>query len=164
LRLPAKEIRKNSPVIAHSHEIKEQRDSLLIELNQADSAELTLCTGIGPSFSRRIILYRKMLGGFYDRNQLLEVYGMDSVRFQGFQHQVTVNPNLVRKMDLDSVSFKELLSHPYFEFYLVKAIFNYKGKKKGLDSLAQLKSMPEIYPSLYDKISPYLEVGRRNGK
>jgi hypothetical protein len=105
-----------------------------------------------------------MLGGFYDKRQLLEVYGMDSVRLSGFQHQVSADPHLVRKMNLDSISFKELLSHPYFEFYMVKAIFDFKAKKKGIDSVEQLRTLPEIFPETYDKISPYLTVteGKKN--
>jgi DNA uptake protein ComE-like DNA-binding protein len=139
-------------------------EPLIVELNGADSIELQKCTGIGPSYARRIISYRTLLGGFYDKSQLLEVYGMDSARYAGLQHQVTTNPEILRKMSLDTVSFKNLLRHPYFEYYLVKAIFNFMDDQNGLDSIQQLKSMPEIYDELYDKISPYLEVGGGNEK
>jgi len=38
-------------------------------------------------------------------------------------------------MDLNSVTFKEMLRHPYFEYYLVKAIFNYKDRIRTFDSV-----------------------------
>jgi DNA uptake protein ComE-like DNA-binding protein len=136
-----------------------EEKTLSIELNKTDSTELILCSGIGPSFARRIISYREILGGFYDKSQLLEVYGMDSARYMGFQHQVTVNPELINRMHLDTISFKGLLKHPYFEFYLVKAIFNYKDRQKGIDSIQELKNLPEIYPELFKKLSPYLSIG-----
>lgn len=41
-----------------------------VELNQADSLTLQKVPGIGPVFSRRIIKYRDLLGGFYAVHQL----------------------------------------------------------------------------------------------
>jgi DNA uptake protein ComE-like DNA-binding protein len=133
-------------------------EHIMIELNSADSAELTRCFGIGPSFARRIITYRNLLGGFYDKSQLMEVFGMDSVRFEGFEEQVYAEPSCISKMDLNNIEFKEMMRHPYFEYYLVKSIFNYKDGKKQIDSVAEIKDLPEIYPELYDRISPYLKV------
>ena len=127
-----------------------------IELNSADSADLVLCRGIGPSFARRIITYRELLGGFYDKKQLLDIYGMDSARYGGFESQMSADPTLVMKMDINTVEFKEMLRHPYFEFYIVKAIFDYKEAKKKIDSVQELRSLPEMYPELYEKLSPYL--------
>jgi competence protein ComEA len=129
-----------------------------IELNSADTNNLDSCTGIGPSFARRIISYRELLGGYYNPDQLLEVKGMDTARYLQFQSEVYADPALIRKIDLNTVTFKEMLRHPYFEYYLVKAIINYRDKNKRIDSVGQLKSLPEIYPELFQKISPYLEV------
>jgi len=137
---------------------KHQQDTVIIELNSADSASLLACRGIGPSFAGRIIRYRELLGGLIKVEQLLEVRGMDSLRFSGFRDQVTVNPELARKIDLNHVTFKEMLRHPYFEYYLVKAIFNYKDEIKAFDSVEQLRKIPVMYEELYEKISPYLEV------
>ena len=50
-------------------------DTLLVDINTADSLDLQQLTGIGPSFSKRIIKYRELLGGYYDIKQVLEVYG-----------------------------------------------------------------------------------------
>ena len=53
---------------------------LFLNLNQADSLALIEIKGIGPVFAKRIIEYRELLGGYYDKHQLLEVYGLDSLR------------------------------------------------------------------------------------
>jgi competence protein ComEA len=137
---------------------KYKPDTINVELNTADSASLLALNGIGPSFAGRIIRYRERLGGFMKAEQLLEINGMDSIRYNQFRQQVTIDPQLVRKIDLNSVTFKELLRHPYFEYYLVKAVFNYKDEIKAYDSVGQLRKIPVMYEELYNKIAPYLEV------
>ncbi len=52
-----------------------------IEINSADTAMLMRIRGIGPVFSRRIVRYREILGGYHNVAQLREVYGMDEGRF-----------------------------------------------------------------------------------
>ena len=138
---------------------KSESDIILqVELNTADSAALTALPGIGPSFASRIIKYRNMLGGYVHVEQLLEVKGMDSIRFSGIKNNITADASRVKKMDLNAVSFKEMARHPYFEYYLVKIIFSYRDRIKSYDSVGQLRNVENIYPELYDKIAPYLEV------
>jgi DNA uptake protein ComE-like DNA-binding protein len=149
----ASEVQKD-PIIIFTPE----KESIYLELNAADTSDLVQCTGIGPSFAGRIVAYRKLLGGYSNKGQLLEVTGMDSARYFMFRDQVWVDPELVVKMNINSVEFKEMLRHPYFEFYLVKAIFNYRDGKKIIDSVGELRVLPEMYPELFEKISPYLEA------
>lgn len=134
------------------------RTPMHLELNLADSASLDSLPGIGPSFARRIVAYRELLGGYYDPSQLLEVKGLDSARYSQFRGEVWTDTALIRKIDINEVTFKELLRHPYFEYYLVKAIINYRDKKKRIDSVEELKALPEMNPELYDRIAPYIIV------
>lgn len=149
---PDKEITKPYPIPDETAHI--------VELNSADSAGLISLPGIGPSFASRIIRYRQILGGYSDISQLMEVKGMDSNRFNGIKDRLGVNPELVRRMDLNAVTFKEMLKHPYFEFYLVKEIFNYRDRIKEFDSVGQIRQISIIYPELFNKIAPYLEVSK----
>jgi competence protein ComEA len=137
---------------------KYKDNNVMIELNSADSASLLSCKGIGPTYAGRIIRYRDRLGGFSNAGQLMEIKGMDSIRYEQFKGQITVNSQLVRKIDLNTVTFKELMKHPYFEYYLVKEIFNYKDEIREWDSVEQLRKLPVMYEELYEKIAPYLEV------
>jgi len=133
-------------------------EKVLVELNSADSADLTMLYGIGPSFAKRIIRYRNMLGGYCNKSQLLEVYGMDSSRYNGFAEQVRINTGLVQKIDLNNSDFKTILKHPYVEYYIVKSIFKYKEANGRFDSVAELKNVPLIYDELYEKLKPYFTV------
>ena len=48
------------------------------DLNEVDSVWLTSIHGIGPVLSKRLVKYRKLLGGFNSIDQLKEVYGLSS--------------------------------------------------------------------------------------
>ncbi len=129
---------------------------LIVELNGADTAELQKLPGVGPVFARRIVKYRELLGGFYDPAQLLEVFGMDTTRFARFAGSLTIDTGAIRTMDLNSTGFKDLLRHPYLEYYMVKSIFDYKDANGNYDSVAELRQVDLIYDGLYRKISHYL--------
>jgi len=130
----------------------------IIELNTADSSSLVRLPGIGPYYAERIIQHREKLGGFFDLHQLLEIKGIDSIRLAGFSGQVTTDMQMILKMDLNAVTFKEMLRHPYFEYFLVKAIFNYRDKVKRIRSVDELRDLEIMYDELYEKIAPYLYI------
>lgn len=127
-----------------------------VEVNLADSAALTAISGIGPAFASRIVKYRKRLGGFVKKDQLLEVFGMDSARYRQIEPMILIDTNSVVKININTVTFKELMRHPYFEFYMVKTICNEREKRKGFDSKSELLSLKLMYKELYVKIAPYI--------
>jgi DNA uptake protein ComE-like DNA-binding protein len=135
-----------------------ERERVVVELNSADSALLTTLDGVGPYFASRMIKYRELLGGFHSKEQLMEVKGMDTARYDIISDWVTADTCMIRKMDINRVTFKEMLRHPYFEYNLVKAIFQKRDKIKRFDSIGQLKELDIVYDDLYLKIRPYLEV------
>jgi DNA uptake protein ComE-like DNA-binding protein len=132
--------------------------AFVVELNGADTFDLQRLRGIGPAFARRIIGYREKLGGFVSENQVLEVFGMDSVRLNAILHNISVNPDSVRRIDLNKVTFKELLKHPYFPFELTKAIMIYRQKKKRFQSVDELKTIPGVNDSVFQRMEKYLTV------
>ncbi|HPM92729.1 MAG TPA: helix-hairpin-helix domain-containing protein [Bacteroidales bacterium] len=142
----------------HDQYTKKDFLPIRVEINSADSAALLNLKGIGPSFAGRIVKYRSRLGGFYKPEQLMEIRGLDSVRFNQFRDQIELNSGLISKIDINNVTFKELLKHPYFEYYLVKAIFEKKDQIKSFDSVEQIKYLPVMYEELFEKISPYITV------
>jgi len=130
----------------------------IIELNSADTNELMKLPGIGPVFSNRIVKFRNLVGGFYCTGQLLEVYGMDSARYQKLLNKVSLDTNFIQQININEVTFKELLRHPYFDYEVVKSIFNYKDEKITIVNISELRSIETISDSLFITISPYLIV------
>ncbi len=132
--------------------------NVVVELNSADSLDLQQLTGIGPSFSRRIIKYRDLLGGFHSKEQLREVYGMDSTRYNGIAQNISVDNCKITKININKVSIKEFTKHPYIEFYVAKSILNYRNEIGAFTDLNQIRDAKLIYNELFIKLEPYLTV------
>lgn len=127
-----------------------------IELNSTDSIELQLLHGIGPVFASRIIKFRERLGGFHSPSQLLEVYGMDEERFIAISDQISVNSQLIKKIEINSISYSQLRTQPLLTNKQANAIVQYRtqhGKYKDIQDLSKVVILNE---DILLKIAPYL--------
>ncbi len=132
-----------------------KRKTIKVELNAADSAMLDAVRGIGPYYAKKILRYRELLGGYYSVEQLKEIK-MTYFNADSAAPYFSANPALIRQRDLDTMSFKSVLQHPYLEYENVKAIFNAK-RKYGKLSFALLEEK-QILPSfILRKIKPYFK-------
>lgn len=129
-----------------------------IDINTADTLDLQQLKGIGPSFARRIVKYREVLGGYCCIDQLLEVYGMDETRYSGIKDQVKCGAHEVGKININTATIKEMIRHPYIEFYLAKSILEHRSKIGQYTEVMQVKDAKLIYEELYLKIEPYLSI------
>lgn len=86
----------------------------------------------------------------------MEVYGMDKSRYDGIVNQIAVNDSIIEKINVNQASIKELIKHPYIEFYLAKSIISYRNENGPYDNLEEMKKVKLIYEELYQKIVPYL--------
>jgi competence protein ComEA len=125
----------------------------LLELNTADSMALERLPSIGPSFARRIIKYRSLLGGYYSVQQLKEVYGFNDTMFQIVAPLVKVNAASIQKHNINTCEFKPFCKHPYVGYERCKHIFNWR--RKTVITETNLKDILNDDP-LYQKLLPYL--------
>jgi competence protein ComEA len=128
----------------------------VIELNTADSAKLTTLHGIGPSFARHIINYRNRLGGFYRKEQLKEVFGLDSSTYSGLQAQVRVDASHVKKIPVNSITFEALSHFPYLTYKQINAIIQFRDQHGEYESLDDMKNIAILNEGILRKIEPYL--------
>lgn len=63
-----------------------------IDLNKADSAAFDSLPCIGGYFAAKMVSYRKALGGYSCKEQLMEIYHFDSERFNAIKDLVCVSP------------------------------------------------------------------------
>jgi competence protein ComEA len=129
-----------------------------VDINRADTTELTRIRGIGPAYSRRIFGYRNLLGGFYHPDQLLEVYGMDSVRWEQLLPQALIDTSAITKININQADYTTLLRHPYIDNNLAGALVNFRNQHSPLDSLAQIRESFLVTDEVFEKIAPYLKI------
>ncbi|MGV8878398.1 MAG: helix-hairpin-helix domain-containing protein [Sphingobacteriaceae bacterium] len=128
-----------------------------VDLNKADSAQLTEIRGIGPAFASRIIKYRNRLGGFIKKEQLMEVFGLDSSKFIAIEKQVEVNTLGFLKRNINTVVFDDLKRFPYLNYKQVNAILQYKKQHGNYLSIADLGKVVILNEEILRKIEPYFQ-------
>jgi len=131
-----------------------------VELNSADSAELVKVYGIGPATARRILRVREKLGGFVSPEQLKDVAGIDSTRYEMIKDGVFADSDVIRKIEINLLSVTELRQHPYIDYYVAKAIVDRRVKKGLYTSADELREIPLIYEALFKKLRPYISVNQ----
>ncbi len=130
---------------------------LMIELNSTDSLELQELRGIGPVFASRIVRFRDMLGGFYDKSQLLDVYGMEAERFQQIEKHIYVDTSKVAKIDINKADYATLSKHPWISARQARLIINYRQQHGSYRKADDLLGIEIINDEFLRKIVPYLK-------
>ena len=127
------------------------------DINLAVKEDLKTINGIGEKLSERIIKYRSKLQGFSKLNQLYEVWGLDTEVVDKLLliFKVVNLPN-IKKINVNTVSFRELLKNPYLDYELCKKIFEYKDEVAELQDISELKNIIGFPLDLYDRIVLYL--------
>ena len=100
-----------------------------VNLNSADTTELKSLPGIGSFFAKNIVDYKNKLGGFIEKEQLLEVYAFDTTRLSNIENFIVIDSIELRKVNINTDDFKTILRHPYIEYEDVKKIVNYRESK-----------------------------------
>lgn len=136
-------------------ELAEIKKKVIVVLNTADSVTLLTLYGIGPSFAKRIIKYRNLLGGFYSKNQLLEVYGFDQDKLDKIEANCDVSHSGMKAININTVRTDELKKHPYMDYYTAKAIVDQRVILGRFTSVQQVKTIPLIHEDLFNKIRHY---------
>jgi competence protein ComEA len=140
-----------------SKPILKSGERLIVDINEADSATLTNIRGIGPSFASRIIKYRNRLGGFVKADQLKEVYGLDSVKFDEIKDQIKINLSSITKINLNTAEFEEMKKIPYLTYKQINAILAYRKQHGNYSQLADLNKILILNSTLINKISNYVQ-------
>ena len=126
-----------------------------IDINTADSAAWVALNGIGPGFAKRIITYRDKLGGFYQVDQLKEVYGLDSIWVKENKAILKVGAGVYRFLNINQVEWKDF-RHPYLPYGQSKVVLAYRkqhGPLKDFETLQQIQLLDQV---AWRRLKPYL--------
>ena len=132
-------------------------ENIIVEINTADSALQTKVKGIGPFYAKTIVKYRNLLGGFATKEQLMEMWKFDSVKFAGIEKCIIVDPTEIKKININTCTAAQL-KHPYINWNVANAIFNYRVKHGNYSTLQDIKKTDLVDDKTYRKIVPYLTL------
>lgn len=152
-----KELEADESIPAALETNVEKEPFVQIDIATADTTQLKTIKGIGSSYAKRIVGYRKLLGGYSELAQLKEVYGFSDSLFQILKPNFTISDSVsLATIPINLASFKELNRHPYISFEQTKEILNTKsksGKFRKMEDLFRLKTFDSAQVL---KLAPYL--------
>jgi len=127
------------------------------DINEATQYDFSLINGVDEYLSERIIKYRSKLQGFSIPEQLFEVWdlekGVGTKILQTFSIQK--KPTII-KTNINTASFKEILSNPYIDYELCIKIFDFKDEVAELQSISEIKNIEGFPLKNYNRIVLYL--------
>lgn len=153
---PPSETISASPASSSFYQTQYPKKSLSFELNTADSLDLVQLYNIGPVIARRILKYRSLLGGYVRKEQLREVYGIDSARYNDIAPHLTVDPSRITPIDINTADIDRLKRHPYLDYYQAKAIIRLREERGAYAGVRDILNIPIIDSETFTRIEPYL--------
>lgn len=125
-----------------------------VDINSADSALLCRVPGIGPYYARRILDYRRRLGGYANVEQLLQIDNFPPDAMAWMEVTDTVS---IKRLKVNSLTTRQLMKHPYMGYYRALEIVSHRriyGRVAGLDVL---KDLPHFTEEDILRLEPYLD-------
>jgi DNA uptake protein ComE-like DNA-binding protein len=136
-----------------------KNDLTTTDLNKATSVDLQYISGIGEKTAERIIQYRSKLQGFTFENQLYEVWGLQKEIADKTLQTFTIKQKpIIKTININSLSFKELLRIPYVDYELCKKIFDYKAEVAEIQQISELKKIKDFPLEIYNRLILYLHA------
>lgn len=135
---------------------KPMYDIVRLDLNRCDTGDIVVVPLFGSKRATRLVEYRDKLGGFYSLAQVREVYVLQDMDISHMEKYFYVNSGDVRKININTATYKEMVSHPYFDAYLTKTILHYREQHGAIHSLEELQQVTHAYPELIEKLRHYV--------
>jgi DNA uptake protein ComE-like DNA-binding protein len=155
-------ISRNKPVFntgkprRDSFPIQKKMEVRMVDLNTADSLTLLEIRGIGPYFANKILNYRRRLGGYLKKSQLLEIPRMSDSLYQTIEKNFYVDTSRIDRIDINTADFKTFIRHPYFTSDIIQKILKYRKQNGPFEKAEHISRIRHLKESEGQKILPYL--------
>lgn len=127
-----------------------------VSLNELDTLAWEALPGIGPVYARRILKFRSLLGGYAEKAQLDEVYGLDTS--QSWYNLVVEDFAALDSLRINTDTVTRFYRHPYIHPKLAWEWIRYREKVGEIKSLEEVRGGYLMTDSLFRKIAPYLSL------
>ena len=125
-------------------------------INSASVKQLEANLGLSSWLAKRTIAYKNALGGYFNKNQLKEVYGLNDSIFKSIEEFISIDTANITKIDINNIEFKQLLKHPYVDYNTTKLLLNTRNKIGSFSSINQLFLIDNMADSTINKINGYV--------
>ena len=139
-----------------SQERKPMYEIIKIDLNSCDTNELVTVPQFGSKRAAKLIEYRDKLGGFNNISQLQEVYILQNIDTVKLKDYLYINKQKIKKLNINTATYQELVAHPYIDSYLTKLIIHHRERNGPIHDLDELQRITHAYPELIEKLRPYV--------
>lgn len=138
--------------------VKQVKTDQMVELNTADTTLLKQLRGIGSGYAKMIVNYRTKLGGFYSKEQLLEVYRFPAETYAKIEHQLWVDTTYIQKIPINQFTIDQLKRHPYIRYFQAKSLFDNRLKQPNqrYNGMKDLVIDRDVTSDFIQRIAPYL--------
>lgn len=130
-------------------------EGMVVDLNTADTTILKHIPGIGSYRAKKIVEYRKKLGGYVQVEQIMEACQMPDEVLPWF---CIASPN-VAKININNASVNQMMRHPYISFYLAKSIHEWRQKHGRIKEISTLFSLSGFDKEQWPLLEPYISLG-----
>lgn len=151
----SKEIHFTKTPFTANNKSTEKRKLICSEI---DSSNLVGIKGIGPFYAKVVSKYAKILGGFYQKEQLLEVYKMNPNTYSILIENIDFTQPKILKMSINYSTTDELNKHPYLNWSQANSIVKMRNQRGRFTTIEEIKQSHLITPEIFEKLVPYLSL------
>ena len=142
----------NKPTLKNDYSTETKTDFTKTDLNTITFRQL-IEYGFDEKSAASYIGFRNKLGGFVNKNQIMDTYNIDKILIQRLVYAAPLDTENIEKYTLVDAPESWLKNHPYFKYYADKIIYfrtSYSDQKKILKSI-NVKQETEEKMKLYLK-------------
>lgn len=137
-------------------EYKLEQKLVLVSINRADLDDLLQAQDITAFDAKQIIKTRDNFGGFYSLSQLSEVWQATPEKIAVWEKYIQIDPENIRKININTASTKELSFHPYISWNLANSLVKLRSQNGFYKDIREIKKSVLMTDELYEKLKHYL--------
>ncbi|WP_439481001.1 ComEA family DNA-binding protein [Algoriphagus formosus] len=127
-----------------------------IPFSEADSITLQVVPGVGPTLAARIIKYEVSMGGFFSKDQLKDIYGVQPEVADRIWEYFEFDGEIRNRLAINDAAVEDLAKHPYISYGQAKVIIAYRNQHGNYEQADDLLKIRIFDPEWIQKIAPYL--------
>lgn len=135
---------------------KTKKEVELLRMNSASKEEWRELKGIGKVLSARILAYKELLGGFSQKEQLKEVYGISDSLYSAISQHLILDSTQLSVLNVHTASYRELLRHPYISKAMVDELMKWRSHSSDENNQQQFWSINGFNTEASKRLKPYL--------